>query len=254
MSSKGISIKAVKGTKPKVKEGKGKPTDQKPLLQREIKLFGSGIKDKTKAYFYGELSDLIHAGIDLISALTLVIEQMGKSSEKAHFNDVKQRVIEGAFLYEALQAQKKAFTPYEYYSIQIGEEAGQLVNVLKELHMYYETKLKQRRQILSALSYPIVVVFSAIGVVIFMVGFIVPMFENIFKNFGGELPFITRWIINTSVWVQSNWYMLLILLLVIVVAGILSGKYQGVKKVVQNIGLRNPKLGPIMYAIHFSRF
>jgi type IV pilus assembly protein PilC len=92
----------------------------------------------------------------------------------------------------------KMFTPYEFYSLQIGEESGQLTDILKELAIFFSKKIQQKRQLISALSYPLIVFVASFGAIFFMLKFVVPMFSDVFKRFKGELPYFTRLIIRAS--------------------------------------------------------
>ena len=111
---------------------------------------------------------------------------------------------------------KPSFTDYEIYSLQIGEETGQLVFILNELKDYYTKKIAQRRKIVSALAYPVIVLIVAVLAITFMLRFLVPMFANVYKQFGGELPAITKTVLALSMWLKN--YSLIIL--IVIVAGI----------------------------------
>jgi type IV pilus assembly protein PilC len=156
-------------------------------------------------------------------------------------------------LWEAMQ-QTGHFTPYEYYSIQIGEETGKLIIVLDQLYQYYSTRLKQRRQLVSALSYPIIILFTSVGAVTFMLLFIVPMFNDVFKRFGGDLPALTKFIINFSNAVQSN-----IVWIAALIAGVSFYLYRNkehprFKRISAQVVKRIPVVGKIIYSLQLARF
>src|SRR5690606_7313805 len=90
------------------------------------------------------------------------------------------------------------FSSYEYYSIKIGEETGTLQQVTAQLSDFYIKKNEQRRTIISALTYPIIILTTAILVLFFMLRFVVPMFQDIYEQQGIELPGITKAIIAVS--------------------------------------------------------
>src|SRR5690606_13322308 len=150
-----------------------------------------------KEAIYHELSMLLTAGMDLKSGLELLIVQQQKPKWAQLLSTIKEQIIAGGSLSEALQ-QHHDFTPYEYYSIQIGEETGKLSEVLSVLALFYRKRLKQRRQLTDALMYPHMVTLTSLGAVFFMMNFIVPMFADIFQRSGADLPAITQFIVTVS--------------------------------------------------------
>lgn len=167
------------------------------ILNKEISLFGSRLNDKRKEAFYLEMSILLAAGLDLKSALDLIVEDQRKAGEMAIFEGVRHSVLQGKALSDAL-GETKLFSTYEYCSIQIGEETGKLPAILKELAVYHQKKTRQKRQIVQALTYPGLVLATSFAAVFFMLNFIVPMFADVFKRFGGKLPWVTQLILDIS--------------------------------------------------------
>jgi type IV pilus assembly protein PilC len=99
--------------------------------------------------------------------------------------------LNGVTFSQALQ-QTGRFSLYEVFGLQIGEETGKLIEVLQDLAKYYQNKIKQRRKIVSALTYPCVVMTTPLGAVFFMLKFVVPVFGDVFKRFGGHLPWKSK--------------------------------------------------------------
>ncbi|MBV6648063.1 MAG: type II secretion system F family protein, partial [Cyclobacteriaceae bacterium] len=185
------------------------------IWNKDIQLFGSKLTDKDKSNFYQQLYTLITAGVDISTSLQHIVKQAGKKQVTKIVNEILDNIMKGSSLSSALQ-ETGAFTNYEVYSIQIGEESGELAEVLQNLFDYLEEKIGQRREIISALSYPILIITSAIGAVLFMIFFIIPVFEEIFMRFGGELPGLTQQVIDFSVWLRTNAWSAIISILVIV--------------------------------------
>jgi len=167
------------------------------FLNKDIKLFGSSFSDKKKERFYSELNILFSAGVDIRSALELIEEEQTKVKDKQLFNKIKESVIQGNSLSKAMN-EAGVLSTYEYFSLQIGEESGRLPQILSELANFYNKKIQQKRQLTSALSYPLIVFLSAFGAIFFMLKFVVPMFSDVFKRFKGKLPYFTEKIIELS--------------------------------------------------------
>lgn len=181
------------------KSGTGGDEKKSPFdfLNKDIRIFGSSFGDKKKERFYSELHILLSAGVDIRSALELIEEEQTSEKDRLLFSTIKDAVISGNSLSKALQ-HAGVFSMYEFYSIHIGEESGRLTEILVELSGYFTKKIQQKRQLSSALSYPLVVFFASFGAIFFMMKFVVPMFSDVFKRFKGELPAFTRLIIHVS--------------------------------------------------------
>jgi type IV pilus assembly protein PilC len=102
------------------------------LLNKDIQIFGNGLQDKVKESFYHELSVLLAAGVNLRGALELIKQEQRKEKHKLVFEQLENEIIGGSTLSLAMQ-HNGMFTPYEYFSLQIGEETGKLLIVLSEL-------------------------------------------------------------------------------------------------------------------------
>jgi|ERR1700757_184875 len=223
------------------------------FLNKDITLFSKEINDKIKERFYSELTILFSSGVDIRSSLEIIIEQQKKEKEKKVFTQIKDIILQGGSLSGAMQKTEK-FSAYEFYSIQIGEESGKLPDVLRELAKFYASKIKQKRQVMNALSYPILVLCSAFGAVFFMMRFMVPMFEDVFKRFKGELPAVTKLIIKMSDFLGK--YSLVIFLVPLSI-GILAYTQRNnplYRKIMSSIGMRFPIFGSLVTKIYLARF
>ena len=223
------------------------------LLNKDISFASNKLNDKKKEAFYHELGILFSAGVDIKSALELIEDEQTKPKEKALFAKIKDRVIAGGSLSEAIKESGK-FSNYEYYSIQIGEETGKLPVVLHELAGFYLNKIKQSRQIVSALSYPVLVLATSVGAILFMMNYIVPMFADIFKRFGGDLPWITSFILGISNTISSYFYLFVLVMISIAVVVITQQEKEWYRKFISNLVLRLPFVGDMLQKIYLARF
>jgi type IV pilus assembly protein PilC len=138
--------------------------------------------------------------------------------------------------------------------LQISEETGKLIEVLQDLAKFYQNKIKQRRKIISALTYPCVVLSTSLGAVFFMLKFVVPMFGDIFKRFGGHLPWITEKIIGVSDAMEKNFFRFFILLLLITAFIFFVRKTEQFRKTASQFLLRIPIVGNLVQKIYLARF
>lgn len=225
----------------------------KELLNKDIQLFGNGFGDKKKERFYAELNLLLAAGIDIKTALELIAEEQPKAAGRELIGGIRNAVIGGSSLSDALQATGK-FSAYEYYSIRIGEETGRMAEVLNDMAEYFSKKIRQRRKVSGALSYPLVVLSAAVLVVFFMMKFVVPMFADVFKRFQQELPPLTKSIISLSqsFSAYSGYFFLGILGLVIFCYA--QRKQNWYRRFTSALVLRLPYFGRLVQKIYLERF
>jgi type IV pilus assembly protein PilC len=245
----------IKSLQKKVKTSK--PPDSKgfnvlELLNKDIS-FSSGFDDKKKETMYSKMNILLSAGVDIKTVLDLVEGDQPKTKDKELIRNIRASVLEGRSLSQAFLASKK-FSPFEYYSIQIGEETGRLNQVLVDLSLYFHNKIAQKRKFISAVSYPLGVLFTEFGAVFFMMRFLVPLFADVYKRFGGELPFVTKLVLDISSFVTKTggWVILSILF----VAFILYRQKDQLwfRNIYSKVLLRIPVFGGIMKKIYLSRF
>lgn len=234
------------------KNEKNSSFDIDSILKKEIS-FGSSFSNKKKEGLYTELSVLLEAGLTLKEALTLIGEEQKKDIDKNLFHKVIQDLINGKNLSDAIKKQKE-FSEYEYHSIRIGEQTGTLLKVSKELGVFFKRKNDQRRIILSALSYPIVVLCTAFLAILFMLQFVVPMFADIFKQNKVELPWITRMIMLASTNFQEYWWLVFVIMIGLLVFIQFNKKKVWYLKVSTTLLLNTPLVGEFIRKVKIAQF
>ena len=222
-------------------------------LNKDISFGSQQVADKKKEGLYVELSTLLLSGIDLRTALDLILVDQDKEKDKVLFEDIRKNILTGASLSDALKAAER-FSDYEYYSIRIGEETGRLGEVLTDLAKFYKNKIQQRRKIIGAVTYPAIVLCTSMGAVLFMIKFVVPMFADVFLRFGGKLPWITARIIAISGWFDR--YFMFVVLLICLAVGIyfVYRKTLWFRRFSSGLILRLPVAGDLVKKIYLARF
>lgn len=218
------------------------------------KSFGAKkLKDAKKEEFYSEVFLLLQSGLDLKRSIEIFTNQQSNENVKNIFKGIEEKLIKGSPFSEALR-QFPDFSAYEYYSIKIGEESGQLHEVLSELGNYYQRKMKQQKQLVSAFTYPTVILMTAIIAVGFMMNFIVPMFADAFKRFNSDLPGLTLFIVKLSEGFRHFWWLILIIL---AGAGLAIYSLQKIREVriwFSERIIHIPLFGILLQKIYLARF
>ncbi|WP_269225698.1 type II secretion system F family protein [Flavobacterium eburneipallidum] len=230
-----------------------KPSSLEELLKMEIVLFGERFNNKKKQAFYQELSVLLKAGITFKEGLTLIVDSLKKNADKELIQSILNDVINGKPFSEALLA-SKSFTEYEFYSLQIGEETGTTAQVCQELGVFYERKNEQKRIIIAALTYPSIVLTTAVVVVVFMLSYVVPMFQDIFRQNNVELPVLTKAIVKLSAWTKSYGVYGLLLLVGMLFAGRLFKDNIKYRTGLHYFILKIPILGAFITKVYLAQF
>jgi type IV pilus assembly protein PilC len=223
------------------------------LLNQDISFGNNQVADKKKEGLYLELSTLLLSGIDLRTALELILVDQEHAKDKDLFENIKKNILSGASLSDALKEAGR-FSDYEYFSIKIGEETGRLGEVLTDLAKYYKSKIQQRRKIISAITYPAIVLCSSMGAVLFMIKFVVPMFADVFLRFGGKLPWITGQIIAISGWFDRYFIYMMLLLALLIVVYFIYRKTLWFRRFSSGLVLKIPVVGDLVKKIYLARF
>jgi type IV pilus assembly protein PilC len=225
-------------------------------MSREINMpkLGAKVKLKDLAVFSRQFATMINSGLSLLRALSILEEQSENKELSKVLTVVRQDVETGQSLSSALAQHPAIFPPLMVNMIKAGEVGGFLDSVMLQIAENYETETKLRGKIKSAMTYPVVVFIIAILAVIGMLIFIVPVFANLFKTLGGQLPAPTRVLVFLSD-VLKNWAPVLVIALV---AGFVVWtkvkRTERVRNIVDPLKLKAPIFGNLFQKIALSRF
>ena len=135
------------------------------------------IKDGKKESLFSELHSLLSSGLDFGRSFRLLIEGENDKRLKRVLESIYASVVKGQTLWESFAAGER-FTALDYGVLRIGEETGRVDESLRFLADYYHKRVEQRRLVTGAISYPLIILVTAIVVLVFMITVIVPMFEQ----------------------------------------------------------------------------
>ena len=236
-----------------IEEPTSKSTDIFGWLNQDIQLFGNQWSSKKKEGFYAELAVLLKAGLDLVTTLEMMEENEPKEKDRAVIAQIKTTMLEGAMFSEAM-GKTERFSNYEVFSIKIAEESGKLIPILETLSEYYKKSIAYRRLLISALSYPIMVIGVSMLALLFLLNFLVPLFGDIYARLDQELPPVTQFIISCSEFVNTYLPWTIPGLLVIGILLYSQRKSNKFRKVWSAIQIKIPIFGLLVHQLYLARF
>jgi type IV pilus assembly protein PilC len=167
-----------------------------------------GVKARSLQVFSRQFATMIDAGLNVVTSLAILEDQTDDPKLGTVIGEVRQDVERGALLSEALGRHPKVFNRIYVSMVEAGEAAGILDDVLDRLATQIEKEANLKRRVKGAMVYPTLVIAFAFLVLIGMLLFIVPIFEKLYKEFGGTLPKLTQFMITMSELLRNRWYII----------------------------------------------
>jgi type IV pilus assembly protein PilC len=214
------------------------------------------VKSKILMIFTRQLATLIDSGLPLLRSLNVLAKQERDKLMKKTIDKLADSVQSGSTFSDALALHPKIFNDLYVNMVKAGEVGGVLELVLNRLSEFQEKAARIRNKILSAMVYPIIVMTMALGILCFLLVFIVPRFEVIFHDLLGDkpLPPATRLVLNVSGALQHHGLILLAAVVVIVVGYNFIGRTRKGRLAIDNFKLRMPLFGNLNRKTAISRF
>lgn len=206
-----------------------------------VQLTTKQMKDKDLNFFLTQLSTYIKAGIPLIEGLRILSNQAKDKKTKNLYNRLVYELNSGETFSEALNKQGPVFPKLLINMVKTSELTGNLTGVLDDMADYYKVSDENRKQIISALTYPAVIFVLAIAVLTYIIIYVVPEFTDMYSQIGSELPPITKIIMSLSDFLTKN--ILIVFIVIISIFVILTILYKNVtsfKKLVQKTMMHIP--------------
>lgn len=189
-----------------------------------VQLTTRQMRDKDLNFFLTQLSTYIKAGIPLVDSINILAKQARNKQSKNLYNRLVFELTTGQTLSEALNKQGAVFPKLLINMIKTSELTGNLTGVLDDMADYYKTSDENRKQIISAMTYPAVIFVIAIVVLVYIIIYVVPEFTDMYSQIGSDLPAITVMIVNLSDFLTAN--LLYVILVILAIFAILTILYK----------------------------
>ncbi len=225
-------------------------------LKKDISLprIGGKVKLKELAIFSRQFSTMINAGLSMLRALSILEEQQPNKVFSEVIGALRAEVENGSALSTAMSKNPDIFQPLMINMIKAGEVGGFLDQVLNQLAENYESEVKLRGKVKSAMTYPVAVLVMAVLLTVGMLLFVVPTFTKLFSDLGGDLPAPTQMLVNLSNFLKVALVPLIILSIIGFVVWIRIKHTDRVREIVDPIKLKIPVFGPLFQKIALARF
>jgi type IV pilus assembly protein PilC len=212
------------------------------------------VKSQDLVVFTRQLATMMDAGLPLIQSLSALEEQTDSKAFKPVLRDVMDRVEQGGSFSEALSAHPKVFNKLFVCMVEAGETGGLLAEILDRVASYLEATARLKRKVKSAMSYPTIVCFVAIGIALFLIMKVIPLFADIFKDFGAKLPAPTQMLIHVSDFLRANFIYAVIVTGLVVFTLVKLKRTKAGTAIWDRAKLRMPVFGKLIHKIAMSRF
>jgi type IV pilus assembly protein PilC len=213
------------------------------------------VKPKSLQIFSRQFATMIDAGLSVVSALVILEEQTDDAYLAAITRELRADVEGGLLLSQAMARHPKVFTRLYVSMVEAGEAAGILDIVLDRVAFQIEKATQIQRRVKGAMIYPTMVFVFATLVLTGMLLFLVPVFEKIFKQLGGQLPKLTQIIVSVSHLLQTRWYIIFPAFIGSIVGFFRWKKSEAGRKKWDRIKLAMPmKIGDVVLKVTMARF
>lgn len=230
------------------------PKKSNPLTM-DIAIFGKKIKGGELSFMLTQLSTYIKAGIPLVDCVRILSKQESKAYRRQQYDKIVYDLVSGEKFSKALENQADIFPRLLINMVKASELTGDLPQTLDEMADYYNEMHETKRQMVSALTYPLVVLIVSILVVVFCLVYVVPNFVKMYAETESSLPGITVFTMQLSDFIMGNYIVILSILALVFVGFALA--YQNVKsfrRSVQILLMKTPGIGKIIIYSEVSMF
>ncbi|HBZ69750.1 MAG TPA: pilus assembly protein PilC [Deltaproteobacteria bacterium] len=220
-----------------------------------LNLLRRGIKTRELVIFTRQFATMIDAGLPLVQCLEILGDQQPNPTFKEVLKTVKTDVEQGGTFADSLRKHPKPFDELYVNLVAAGEVGGILDTILNRLGIYLEKADALKRKVKGAMVYPITILVVAFGVMTLLLVKVIPVFEKMFKDFGGELPGPTQAVLNLSHFMQ-DWIVFILLAIAAVVIAFLQARKRSptFRYRTDAIFLKIPIFGPLLKKVAVARF
>lgn len=224
-------------------------------LNKEIDFsIGKKVKPRDLSVFCRQFVSITQAGVPMKEALQMLSEQTENKWLKRAISEVLLNVEKGNTLADSMRSQPDIFPPMLVNMVEAGEQSGSLEMAFSRMAVHFEKEAKLKATIKKATIYPIILVIAAIGVIAVMLLFVIPIFIDMFADLDIEMPALTMFVMNSSKWMTSHWYVVLAIIVGVVAAYKLIYRTTQGRLTIDRIKMKMPLFGKLTVKTACSQF
>ena len=224
-------------------------------LNKEIDFsIGKKVKPRDLSVFCRQFVSITQAGVPMKEALQMLSEQTENKWLKRAISEVLLNVEKGNTLADSMRSQPDIFPPMLVNMVEAGEQSGSLEMAFSRMAVHFEKEAKLKATIKKATIYPIILVIAAIGVIAVMLLFVIPIFIDMFADLDIEMLALTMFVMNSSKWMTSHWYVVLAIIVGVVVAYKLIYRTTQGRLTIDRIKMKMPLFGKLTVKTACSQF
>ena len=233
------------------------PTKIKPKpkdIFENVAFLQPKVKEKDVILFSRQFSTMIDAGLPIIQCLDILQNQEENPTFKKMIKNIKSQVESGSTLAEALEKYPRQFDSLYVNMVAAGEAGGILDSILRRLSGYLEKAAKLKAKVKGAMTYPIVTLIIAVVVLAVILVFVIPVFQDMFTQFGSELPPFTQFVVDLSNLVKSKIVYIIIGLVIFIFAFRRFYRTEKGRAIVDEVVLKLPVFGLLLRKVAVAKF
>ncbi len=224
--------------------------EKAPFYSRQINAFDV-IKRKDVVLFSRQLSIMFKSGVNIVESLKTIGKQTKKNRFKEEILKIADKVESGNNLSQALSFFPKTFTPFYIGMVKSGEASGKLSDTLEYLADHMEREYNFNNKIVGAIIYPAFVFFAFIGIIFFMMTFVIPRLGEIFEDM--SLPLMTKIVLGASNFIVEWWWFIILIIISVVVLSVRYFKSDEGRKTGDKIVFRIPLINEFIKKINLVK-
>ncbi len=228
--------------------------EQPKDIFENIALFQPKVTGKDVVIFTRQLSTMIDAGLPLVQSLEILGAQQENPTFKKMLNETRMDVETGTTFADAMKKHDKAFDNLYCNMVDAGEVGGILDTILRRLAVFMEKNMALKKKVKGAMTYPVICLAISFIITAVILIFVVPVFSKMFADFGSELPALTQFVVDSSAWAQSQWY---VIIAIMFGSSVIFKKIYATEKghfFIDRLMLNAPVLGTLLRRIAVAKF
>lgn len=213
-----------------------------------------GVPMMEKVVFMRQMATMVGAGLALTKALAIMVDQSTNPQFKRVLKEVLVSVQSGKSLSTSFREQEDVFDSITLNLLEAGEESGNLETILERLAVELEERNSLGRKIKSAMIYPAIVLVVILAVILIMLFVLVPSMQDVYDDFGADLPWITQFLVDMSKFFISYWWIIVLVIVVVVVGWKYFRSTEKGKRTTDKLILKVPIVGKLVSKMQIAQF